>query len=221
MVDLTHGAAWHRVFYLQASPQTRYTAIIEDLWRNAWGEVDRSQIQHDEREHPEAWRLVYGNLAESTSEIVERYLPGWSWRVGHGGANSDGLVKKLFVKPRDYNDRTREVTITGEDIGYRFEIEPSVDPRNFIVVTGDDDPASDQGRPLYFGADDRNSRAAYGTRDLVVRESGAGGLDSLQNAAVAILEQRKFDLWQGRFDISAPPCGIWSRATKCPSTCPP
>lgn len=62
-------------------------------------------------------------------------------------------------------------------------------------------PEVDGNWPLYVTTFDTSSRSAYGTRLLVVRESEAGSTSELNNIARSMLEQRKFDLLQGRFNI--------------------
>ena len=77
-----------------------------------------------------------------------------------------------------------------------------MDPRNHITVVGDDNPAVNANRPITATAEDTNSQTAYGIRDLVTKESEVGDAGALRNVAVSLLEQRKFDLWQGRFKIN-------------------
>ena len=203
VVDLSHGASWQRTIPLYAAAGTKYTDNIKDFWGVHWNDVDRASggvVDHD-LTHPERYSPGFDNLASLTNEIVQRYLPDWVWWVGHEGADANGIRKKLYVQPRGHNDRTASVTITENDIGPRFDIQPSVDPRNYITVVGDDDPEVSSTRPISVTASDANSQAAYGKRDLVTKESEVGDVGALNNIAASILEQRKFDLWQGRFKI--------------------
>ncbi len=203
VVDLSHGASWQRTLPLHAPPETKYTDNIKDYWGIHWYEVDRTSggvVDHP-LTHPEKYSPGYDNLASFTNEIVQRFLPDWVWWVGHNGTDDDGIQKKLFVQPRGYNDLTGSVTITESDIGPRFDIQPTVDPRNYITVVGDDNPQVDSNWPLYATAEDSNSQSAYGRRDMVTKESEVGDTEALNNIAVSILEQRKFDLWQGKFKI--------------------
>ena len=201
VVDLSHGAAWQTVTLLRAARSTKYTDIIKQIWRYYWNQVDRSQVQDSVLTHPEPYYPGFDTLASFTSEVVDRYLPGWVWWVGHDGADASGITKKLYVQPRGHNDRTGSVTITENDVGGRFGIQPTVDPRNHVLVVGDDDPATDADRPVIGTATDTNSRDAYGLRKLVTKESDVADPDALRTVAKALLEQRKFDLWQGRFKI--------------------
>ena len=201
VVDLTHGAVWRRAAAVAGPVQTKYTDIIKDHWAVSWGEVDRTGVEDHYLTHPEEYRAGFDTLASFTSEVVQRYLPDWVWWVGHNGTDANGIQKKLFVQPRGHNDLTVSVTITENDIGPRFDIQPTVDPRNYITVVGDDDPEVSSGSPVNVAAEDANSQSAYGIRDLVTKESEAADHEALRNVGVAILEQRKFDLWQGRFKI--------------------
>ena len=203
VVDLSHGAAWQRTIPLYAPAGTKYTDNIKDYWGIHWYEVDRISggVVDDSSTHPEKYSPGYDNLASFTNEIVQRYLPDWVWWVGHNGTDANGIQKKLFVQPRGHNDLTVSVTITENDIGPRFDIQPTVDPRNHITVAGDDDPEASSSYPVSGIAEDSPSQAAYGRRDLVTKESEAADQEALRNVGVALLEQRKFDLWQGRFKI--------------------
>lgn len=203
VVDLSHGAAWQRTLPLYAPEGSKYTDTIKDYWAVHWSEVDRTSggVVDEPSTHPERYSPGYDNLASLTNEIVQRFLPDWVWWVGHNGAGASGIQKKLFVQPRGYSDLTGSVTITEDDIGHRFEIQPTVDPRNHITVAGDDDPEVDSNWPLSATAQDANSQAAYGQRDMVTKESEVGDTQALSNVAISLLEQHKFGLWQGRFKI--------------------
>ena len=203
VVDLSHGAGWQRTIPLHADEDTKYTDNIKDFWGVHWSAVDRTSggVADHALTHPEKYTPGYDNLASFTNEIVQRFLPDWVWWVGHNGTDANGIKKKLFVQPRGHNDLTGSVTITENDIGPRFDIQPTVDPRNHITVVGDDDPETDSNWPLSSIAQDTNSQSAYGRRDMVTKESEVGDTDALNNVATSILEQRKFDLWQGRFKI--------------------
>ena len=203
VVDLSHGASWKRTLPLWEPEGTKYTQIIKDFWFVHWGEVDTDGggvVDHD-LTHPERFSPGYDTLASLTNEVVGRYLPDWVWWVGHNGVDANGIHKKLFVQPRSHSDRTATVTITEGDIGIPFGVQPSVDPRNRITVVGDDDPSADSSWPVRGVAEDSNSESAYGQRDWVTKESEVVDLVALGNIGVSILEQRKFDLWHGRFRI--------------------
>ena len=203
VVDLSHGAAWQRTLPLYADENTKYTEILKDFWFVHWGDVDSSGggvVDHDTT-HPEKFSPGYDTLASLTNEIVHRFLPDWVWWVGHEGADANGIEKKLYVQPRGYTDRTATVTITENDIGVPFNVQPSVDPRNRITVVGDDDPTADSSWPVHIVAEDTNSQSAYGVRNLVTKESEVVDLDALRTVGTSLLEQRKFDLWEGRFRI--------------------
>ena len=201
VVDLTHGATWHTGFQFTWPAGTKYTQIIWDTWYGRWNEVDRSGIQDNSLIAPDVYRLGFETLGRFMEKIGKEYLPDWVWWVGHDGADANGIQKKLYVQPRGHNDRTGSVTVTEDDIGFDYQIQPTVDPRSDVLVVGDDDPEVDGNWPLYVTTFDAGSRSAYGTRLLVARESEAGSTSELNNIARSMLEQRKFDLWQGRFKI--------------------
>lgn len=201
VVDLSHGAAWHNVIDLFSEAGTKYTDTLKGFWGVNWSTVDTSGVADDPATHPEQYRPGYTNLAHLTSEIVGRYLKDWVWYVAHNGADGNGILKQLYVQPRGSNDLTGSVIIGEGDLSLPFEVEPSVDPRNHIRVVGDDDPDQDQDRPVSVSVDDANSQAAYGLRDLVIKESDVTDTGGLTNAGQGVLERRKFDLWQGRFRI--------------------
>ena len=167
MVDLSHGAAWHMITSLSAPSGMKYTDIIKRFWLAHWIDVDRSGggVADNAAAHPEEYRPGYDTLASFTNEITQLYLPGWVWWVGHNGANSNGIAKKLFVQPKGHVDKTASVTLTENSIGHQFEVRPAVDPRNLIAVVGDDAPQSDAARPLTVTVRDTNSEKAYGQRD--------------------------------------------------------
>ena len=203
VVDLSHGASWKRTLPLWEPEGTKYTQIIKDFWFVHWGEVDTDGggvVDHD-LTHPERFSPGYDTLASLTNEVVGRYLPDRVRWVGHNGLDANGIHKKLFVQPRGYTDRTATVTITENDIGVPFNVQPSVDPRNRITVVGDDYPTADSSWPVHIVAEDTNSQSAYGVRDLVTKESEVVDLDALRTVGTSLLEQRKFDLWEGRFQI--------------------
>ena len=184
VVDLSHGAAWRRTFPLYAPAGTKYTDNIKDYWGIHWYEVDRTSggVADDSSTHPEKYSPGFDNLASFTNEIVQRYLPDWVWWVGHNGTDANGIQKKLFVQPRGHNDLTVSVTITENDIGPRFDIQPTIDPRNYITVVGDDDPEVSSGSPVNVAAEDANSQSAYGIRDLVTKESEAADQEALRTS---------------------------------------
>jgi hypothetical protein len=201
VVDLTHGATWRIVGFLIGTLGTKYTQLITDFWSTTWP-IDLTGVQDDPKTHPEDYRTGFDTLANFTSEIVRQFLPDWVWWVGHNGSNASGILKKLYVQPRGFNDLTGTVTLTESDIGVPFDIEATVDPRNTIWVIGDDDPDTDFNDPLMTSVSDTNSQTAYGTRDLIVKESERGDVGALANIGAGVLERRKFDLWQGRFRIN-------------------
>ena len=70
-----------------------------------------------------------------------------------------------------------------------------------MLVAGDDDPKANATYPVNVSVEDATSEAAYGERTLVTKESEVADAGALRNVGAAILEQRKFDLWEGRFQI--------------------
>ncbi len=203
VVDLSHGASWKGTLPFYSTEGTKYTDALKGYWFIHWGEVDTDSggvVDHD-LTHPERFSPGFDTLANLTNEIVHRFLPDWTWWVGHNGANNNGIQKKLFVQPRGHTDRTAAVTITENDIGIPFGIQPKVDPRNRITVVGDDNPSVSANWPVRVTSEDSNSQSAYGVRDLVTKENDVIDLVALGTVGVSILEQRKFDLWEGRFRI--------------------
>ena len=198
VVDLSQGAAWRRTVPLFAASGTKYTDNIKDYWAIHWSEVDRSGVEDHASTHPEQYSPGFDTLASFTNEIVQRFLPDWVWWVGHNGRSAAGIAKKLFVQPRGHTDKTH-ITIGENDVGYRFEVQPVVDPRNKIIVVGDEDIS--QNWPKFVTVDDTYSQSAYGVRDLVTKESEVGDTAGLRTIGRSVLEKRKFDLWQGRFQI--------------------
>ena len=202
IVDLSHGAAWRTTLPLFSNVDSKYTEIIKDNWGVYWSAVDRvGGVTDHSSTHPERYTPGYDSLASFTNEVVERYLPDWVWWVGHDGADANGILKKLFVQPRGYTDRTASVFFGENDIGIPFQVQPTVDPRNDITVVGDDNPSVNSNWPVYFTSEDTNSQAAYGIRSMVTKENEVVDAGALRTVGVSLLEQRKFDLWQGRFQI--------------------
>ena len=202
VVDLSHGAAWHEIVPFTRPAGTKYTDMIKTFWSFAWAAVDRASggVADHALTHPEEYRVGFDSLASFTNEVVGRFLPDWIWWVGHDGANDDGIRKKLFVQPRGNTDRT-SVTITENDVGHQFQVQPTADPRNEVLVVGDDDPMTNANYPVNVRVSDSNSETAYGRRTLVTKESEVADAGALRNVGASLLEQRKFDLWEGRFSI--------------------
>ena len=98
-------------------------------------------------------------------------------------------------------DKTGSVTITESDIGFQFRLRPSVDPRNYVTVCGDDDPDTASERPVSRIATDTSSQGSYGVRHLVTKEGSVFDGGALANICDSLLEQRRWDYMQGRFRI--------------------
>ena len=205
VVDLSHGAAWHEIVPFTRPSGTKYTDMIKTLWTIAWPQVLRETggVVDHALTHDEEYRVGFDSLASFTNEIVQRFLPDWVWWVEHAGTtDSAGITKKLVVQPRGNTDLTATVFFTEDDVGHQFTIQPTVDPRNQIIVAGDDDPEADAADPVNVTVQDTNSTNAYGRRTMVTKESEVADAGALRNVGAALLEQRKFDLWEGRFRIA-------------------
>ena len=122
--------------------------------------------------------------------------------VGHNGTDANGILQKLFVQERGANDLTGSVTLDSDDFPQKFTIQPVVDPRSNIEVIGDDDPEVDGDWPLFAAAVNASSAEVYGTRQLIVRESEAKNLSEIGIIALAISEQRNYDLWETRIEMT-------------------
>ena len=201
VVDLSHGAAIQNTAPIYADADEKYTDLVSIYWSIHWNDVDTSGVTDHPTTHPERISPGFDSLASFTDEIVKRYLPDWVWWVGHNGTGANGILKKLFVQPRGHQDRTSDITITENDINIPFDVQPIVDPRNYILVAGDDDPSGSSTWPVRAVVEDANSQAAYGRRELATKESEVADTGALRNIGIALLEQRKFDLMQGRFKV--------------------
>ena len=186
---------------MYAAEGTKYTDYIKDFWHIHWSDVDRTGVVDHASTHPEKYSPGYDTLANFTNEIVQRFLPDWLWWVGHDGSDVNGIIKKLFVQPRGHTDLTGSVTITEDDVGVPFRVQPQVDPRNAITVVGDADPTVNPNWPVSVTSTDTTSQTAYRERDLVTKESEVVDQGALGIVGASLLEQRRFDLWQGRFEI--------------------
>ena len=203
LVDLSHGAGWQRVVPAIAASGSKYIDMLKQFWAQSWPEVETiTGVANNDLTHPETYRPGHDYLASVTDGIVNRFLPGWYWWVSHNGASdSGGIAKKLNVQPRGHVNKTVSVTIDENDIGPRFRLRPSVDPRNYITVCGDDDPDTASERPVSRISVDTASQAAYGVRHLVTKEGSVFDGGALVNACNSLLEQRRWDLLQGRFRL--------------------
>ena len=203
VVDLSHGAGWQRIVPASIASGTKYTDMLKQLWAQSWDVVETiTGVADHDLTHPETYRPGHDHLASVTDTIVRRFLPDWMWWVSHNGASaSGGIAKKLNVQPRGHVDKTGNVTITENDIGHRFRIRPTMDPRNYITVCGDDDPDTASERPVSSIAVDANSQSAYGVRHLVTKEGSVFETGALGNICNSLLEQRRWDYMQGRFRI--------------------
>ena len=203
VVDLSHGAGWQRVVPAVAASGTKYTDMLKQFWAASWDVVDTASggVADNDLTHAETYRPGHDYLASVTDDIVKRFLPNWHWWVSHNGTSSSGISKKLNVQPRGHVDKTGWITITESDIGPRFRVRPTVDPRNYITVCGDDDPDTASERPVSRIVTDTNSQGAYGVRHLVTKEGSVFDGGALSNICNSLLEQRRWDYLQGRFRI--------------------